>query len=70
MMFSERQCREQAAESVRLRDFARNTDEARLLGNISVSLTRLAGQIDRYNALVRDQFGRRNGNLSMNYPRK
>jgi hypothetical protein len=44
-------------------------DQARLLENISVSWSRLAGQIERYNALVRHQRYQRNGELSMNYPR-
>jgi hypothetical protein len=30
-------------------------DQARLLANLSISWSRLAGQIDRYNALVREQ---------------
>jgi hypothetical protein len=30
-------------------------DQARLLENISINWSRLAGQIDRYNALVREQ---------------
>jgi hypothetical protein len=30
-------------------------DQARLLENISISWSRLAGQIDRYNELMREQ---------------
>jgi hypothetical protein len=52
-MFSARHCRDQAAECVRLMNSARTTNEARLLENISVSLTTLAGQIERYNDLMR-----------------
>jgi hypothetical protein len=54
-MFSARHCRDQAAECVRLMNSAPTRDHARLLENISVSLTRLAGQIDRYNDLMRKQ---------------
>ena len=56
-------CKDQAAECVRLMDFAPTKDQARLLGNISVSWSRLAGQIDRYSALVRDQLCQRHGEL-------
>jgi hypothetical protein len=66
LMDSAQHCRDQAAECVRLMDSAPTKDQARLLGNISVSWSRLAGQIDRYNALVRDQLCQRNGELSMN----
>jgi hypothetical protein len=34
---------------------AQSEDEARLLRNLSHSWLRLAGQIDRYNVLMRDQ---------------
>jgi hypothetical protein len=61
-------CRDQAAECVRLMNAAPTKDQARLLENISVSWSRLGGQIERYNALVRHQRCQRNGELSMNYP--
>jgi hypothetical protein len=54
-MDSSQRCQEQAAECVRLMKSAPTRDQARLLENISMSWSRLAGQIDRYNALVRDQ---------------
>jgi hypothetical protein len=45
----------QAAECLRLVKLAQSKHEAEVLKNISSSWTRLAGQIDRYNALVREQ---------------
>ena len=48
-------CRDQAAECLRLVELAESKHEAEILRNISSSWTRLAGQIDRYNALVREQ---------------
>ena len=48
-------CREQSAECRRLLKITQSEAEAMALRNISQSLTRLAGQIDRYNALVREQ---------------
>jgi hypothetical protein len=59
LMNSAKYCKGQAAECARLMKSALTTDQARLLENISVSWTRLAGQIDRYNALVREQGERR-----------
>ena len=55
LMNSAKHCKDQAAECIRLTKSALTMDQARLLENISVSWTRLAGQIDRYNALVREQ---------------
>jgi hypothetical protein len=55
LMNSAKYCKGQAAECTRFMKSALTTDQARLLENISVSWTRLAGQIDRYNALVREQ---------------
>jgi hypothetical protein len=54
-MDSAQRCRDQAAECVRLINSAPTKDQARLLENISISWSRLAGQIDRYNELVREQ---------------
>jgi hypothetical protein len=54
-MNSAQRCRDQAAECVRLMNSAPTKDQARLLENISISWSRLAGQIDRYNELVREQ---------------
>ena len=55
LMDSAQRCRDQAAECVRLINSAPTKDQARLLENISISWSRLAGQIDRYNELVREQ---------------
>jgi hypothetical protein len=54
-MDSAQRCRDQAAECIRLMNSAPTKDQARLLENISISWSRLAGQIDRYNELVREQ---------------
>jgi hypothetical protein len=54
-MDSAQHCRDQAGESACLMHSVANKDHARLLGNIAASWTRLAGQIDRYNALLRQQ---------------
>ena len=54
-MDSAQRCRDQAAECLRLVKLAQSKHEAEVLRNISSSWTRLAGQIDRYNALVREQ---------------
>jgi hypothetical protein len=71
MMFSPRHCRDQAAECARLMNSGCfTTDEARLLGNISVSLTRLAGQIDRYNDLLRKQGDQRKERAAQQEPRR
>jgi hypothetical protein len=48
-------CRDQAAECLRLVKLAQSKHEAEVLRNISSSWLRLAGQIDRYNALVRER---------------
>jgi hypothetical protein len=52
-MDSAQGCGNQAAECIRLKKSAPTKDQARLLENISISWSRLAGQIDRYNELVR-----------------
>ena len=54
-MDSPQHCQDQSAECLRLMGLAQNEAEASVLRNLSSSWARLAGQIDRYNALVRDQ---------------
>ena len=54
-MDSAQHCGDQAAECLRLMKLAQNKAEAEVLKNLSSSWSRLAGQIDRYNALVREQ---------------
>jgi hypothetical protein len=48
-------CRDQAKECIRLMKSTQSKDQAEVLRNISSSWSRLAGQIDRYTALVREQ---------------
>jgi hypothetical protein len=54
-MDSAQRCRDQAKECLRLMKSTQSKAEAEVLRNISSSWSRLAGQIDRYNALVREQ---------------
>ena len=54
-MDSAQHCQDQSAECRRLVKLAQSEDEAQALKNLSHSWARLAGQIDRYNALVRDR---------------
>jgi hypothetical protein len=54
-MNSAQHCRDQSAECVRLMRLARSEAEAEVLKNLSQSWSRLAGQIDRYNEIVRTQ---------------
>jgi hypothetical protein len=54
-MDSARHCQDQAAECLRLMKITQSKDEAELLRNLASSWSRLAGQIDRYNARVREQ---------------
>jgi hypothetical protein len=54
-MDSAQRCRGQAKECLRLMKSTHSKDEAEVLRNISSSWSRLAGQIDRYTALVRGQ---------------
>jgi hypothetical protein len=54
-MDSAQHCKDQAAECLRLVKLAQSKDEAEVLRNLSSSWSRLAGQIDRYNALVRER---------------
>jgi len=53
-MDSAQHCHDQAAECHRLMEKAQSKDEARVLANISQSWLRLAGQIDRYHAIMRE----------------
>jgi hypothetical protein len=54
-MDSAQHCRDQSAECLRLMQLAQSEAEAEVLKNLSMSWSRLAGQIDRYNALIRDR---------------
>lgn len=54
-MESAQHCIDQAAECLRLVKLAESKDQAEVLRNLSASWSRLAGQIDRYNALVRKE---------------
>jgi hypothetical protein len=54
-MDSAQHCRDQSAERLRLMRLAHSDAEARVLRNLWISWSRLAGQIDRYDALVREQ---------------
>jgi hypothetical protein len=54
-MDSAQHCRDQAKECIRLIKSTQSKDQAEVLRNISSSWSRLAGQIDRYTALVREQ---------------
>jgi hypothetical protein len=55
VMDSTQHCQDQATECLRLTKSAKSEAEAEILKNLSSSWSRLAGQIDRYKALVRDQ---------------
>jgi hypothetical protein len=57
-MVSAKHCLDQSAECLRLMGLAQSGAEAEVLKNLSSSWARLAGQVDRYKAVVRDQ-GRR-----------
>jgi hypothetical protein len=50
-MISAKHCRDQSTECLRLRELAQGT-EARVLSDIAQSWLRLAGQIERYIALL------------------
>jgi hypothetical protein len=54
-MDSAQHCLDQSAECRRLMKLAQSEVEAVVLKNLSQSWSRLAGQIDRYNALIREQ---------------
>ena len=55
LMNSAQHCHDQAAECHRLMEKAQSKDEAQVLANISQSWLRVAGQIDRYHAIMREQ---------------
>src|ERR1700724_4073404 len=55
VMDSTQHCRDQSAECLRLIQSVQSEAEAEVLRNLSQSWSRLAGQIDRYSALMRDQ---------------
>jgi hypothetical protein len=57
-MDSAQHCQDQSAECLGLIKLAQSESEAQVLRNLSMSWSRLAGQLDRYNALIREQ-GRR-----------
>ena len=54
-MDSAQHCLDHSAECLRLMKAAQSESEAVALKNLSQSWSRLAGQIDRYNALKREQ---------------
>jgi hypothetical protein len=54
-MDSAQHCLDQSAECRRLMKLAQTEVEARVLKNLSQSWSRLAGQIERYNELVRNR---------------
>jgi hypothetical protein len=54
-MDSAQHCLDQSAECLRLKKSAQSEAEAVALKNLSQSWSRLAGQIDRYNALMRER---------------
>ena len=57
-MDSAQHCQDQSAECLRLIKLAQSESEAQVLKNLSMTWSRLAGQLDRYNALIREH-GRR-----------
>ncbi len=52
-MYSAKDCRDQSEKCRRLEASAQSEAEADALRNIAYSWSRLAGQIDRYDALMR-----------------
>jgi hypothetical protein len=54
-MDAAQQCRDQSAECRRLVKLAQSEAEAHALKNLARTWAGLAGQIDRYNALMREQ---------------
>jgi hypothetical protein len=55
VMDSAQHCQDQSAECRRLMQLAPTEAEAQALKNLSRTWAGLAGQIDRYNALMREQ---------------
>ena len=66
-MDSAQHCLEQSAECRRSTKLAQSEAEAQALNNLSRTWSGLAGQIDRYNALMREQ---RRGVRSADGPRE
>jgi hypothetical protein len=62
-MDSAQHCLDQSAECRRLVKLVQNEAEARALTNLSRTWSGLAGQIDRYNAIIREQ--RRTGHRQL-----
>ena len=58
-MDSAQHCQDQSTECRRLMKLAQSEDEAQALKNLSRTWTGLAGQIDRYNAIVRGRIVRK-----------
>ena len=58
-MDSPQHCRDQSAECLRLTKLSQSEVETQALKNLSRSWTGLAGQIDRYNAIVRGRIVRK-----------
>ena len=54
VMDSPQHCRDQSAECLRLMKLSQSEVETQALKNLSRSWTGLAGQIDRYNVLIRE----------------
>ena len=54
-MDSAKHCHDKAAECLRMTKNSSCDEEAMILRNIAQSWSRLAGQIDRYNAVLREQ---------------
>ena len=54
-MIGAKHCQEQSSECIRLMGMAQSAAEAEVLKYIAQSWSRLAGQIDRYDALMREQ---------------
>jgi hypothetical protein len=55
VMDSAQHCQDQTAECLRLMKSAKSKNEAEVLKNLSCSWSRIAGQIDRYHAVMREQ---------------
>jgi hypothetical protein len=54
-MDSAQHCLDQSAECRRLMELAQSEAEAKALKNLSRTWSGLAGQIDRYSAIIREQ---------------
>jgi monomeric isocitrate dehydrogenase len=60
-MDSPQHCRDRSAECIRAIQSAKNEAEVQALKNLSRTWVGLAGQIDRYNALIRAAVGASDG---------